>query len=43
MHPAVSFIPYAASSCEKTGNIITFEQFEDKNLAENECNVAEDE
>ena len=29
MHPAVSHTPYATSSKEKTGNIITFTQFEE--------------
>ena len=34
MQTAVSYIPYATSSHEQTGNIITFSQFEEGNLAE---------
>ena len=34
---------YATSSHEQTFNIITFVLFEEGNLVENECNVAEDE
>ena len=30
--PAVSYIPYATSSKENIGNIITFVQFEEGNL-----------
>ena len=30
--PDVSYTPYAASSREKTGDIITFTQFEEGNL-----------
>ena len=41
--PVVSHILYATSSHEKTGDIITFEQFEEGNLVENERKVAEDE
>ena len=33
MRPAVSYIPYATSYHEQTGNIITFAQFEEGNLA----------
>ena len=33
MQPAVSYIPYDTSSREKTGNIITFKQFEEENLS----------
>ena len=40
--PAVSYIPYATSSHEQTGDIITFAQFEEVNLVENKRNVAED-
>ena len=40
MRPTVSYILYATSSHEQTGNIITFEQFEEGNLLENERNVA---
>ena len=41
--PEVSYIQYAKSSHEKTGNIITFSQFEEDNLVENERNTVEDE
>ena len=33
---------YAKSSHKKTGDIITFAQFEEVNLVENECNLVED-
>ena len=39
MRPEVSYILYATSSHEKTGNIITFAQFEEGNLVENEHNA----
>ena len=32
MHPAVSYTPYATSSREKTGDIITLAKFEEGNL-----------
>ena len=32
MHPAVTYTPYATSSKEQTGDIITFAQFEEGNL-----------
>ena len=32
MRPDVSYTPYAKSSREKTGNIITFKNFEEGNL-----------
>ena len=32
MRPAVSYIPYATSSHEQTGDIITFAQFEEGGL-----------
>ena len=32
MHPAVTYTPYATSSKEKTGDIITFVQFEEWDL-----------
>ena len=41
MKPAVLHIPYATSSNEQTGNIITFSQFEEGNLVENELNAEE--
>ena len=34
--PTVVYITYATSSHEQTGDIITFEQFEEGNLVENE-------
>ena len=38
MRPAVTYTPYATSSKEKTGNIITFAQFEKENLLSETCN-----
>ena len=32
MRPAVTYTPYATSSKEKTGDVITFTQFEEGNL-----------
>ena len=32
MRPAVTYTPYATSSKEQTGNVITFAQFEDGDL-----------
>ena len=32
MHPAVTYTPYATSSKEQTGDVITFAQFEEGNL-----------
>ena len=32
MRPAVTYTPYATSSKEQTGNVITFTQFEEGNL-----------
>ena len=43
MRPPVSYIPYATSYHEKTGGIITFAQFEEVHLVENERNLVEDE
>ena len=39
--PSVSYIPFATSFHVKTGNIITFAQFEEANLLENERNIVE--
>ena len=39
----ILYIPYATSSNEQTGYIITFSQFEKGNLVENECREEEDE
>ena len=41
MHPAVTYIPFATSSREQTGNIITFTQFEERNIQTKTCNDAE--
>ena len=41
MIPEVSYIPYATSSHEQTGDIIIFTQFEEGCLVENEHNVSE--
>ena len=32
MHPSVTYTPYDTSSKEQTGDIITFTQFEERNL-----------
>ena len=37
--PAVMYIPYTTSSHGKTGEIITFLQFEEGDLLKNECNL----
>ena len=39
MRPSLSYILYTTSDHEQTGNIITFEQFEEGNLVENERNA----
>ena len=41
MCPAVSYIPCATYSKEKTGNIITFAQFKERNLLSESCEDAE--
>ena len=41
MQPAVLYIPYARSSHEQTGKIITFAQFEEGNLVGKQCNSEE--
>ena len=38
MQPEVLYIPYNKLFDEKTGNIITFSQFEEGNLVEKKCN-----
>ena len=43
MRPSVSYILYSTSSHEQTGDIITFANFEEHNLEENEHNAEEDE
>ena len=41
MRPAVTYTPYATSSKEKTGDVITFPQFEEGNLISETCNDTE--
>ena len=41
MHPAVTYTPYATSSKEQTGDVITFAQFEEGNLLTETCNNTE--
>ena len=41
MRPPVSYSPYATSPKEKTGDIITFSQFEQENLISENFNDAE--
>ena len=41
MRPAVTYTPYATSSKEKTGDVITFEQFEEGNILTETRNDAE--
>ena len=41
MRPAVTYTPYATSSREKTGNLITFAQFEEGNILTETRNDAE--
>ena len=41
MRPAVTYTPYAMSSKEKTGDVITFAQFEEGNILTETCNDAE--
>ena len=41
--PEVLYIPFAISSHEQTGGIITFAQFEERDLVVNERNVSENE
>ena len=43
MQSSVSYILYATSYHEQTGNNITFSQFEEGNIVKNEHNVEEDE
>ena len=37
MRPAVTYTPHATSSKEQTGDVITFAQFEEKNLLGETC------
>ena len=41
MRTYVAYIPYATSSKEQTGDIITFTQFEEGNLLLETCNNTE--
>ena len=41
MRPAVTYTPYATSSKEQTGDVITFTQFEEGNIWTETCNDAE--
>ena len=41
MSPEVTYTPYATSSKEQTGNVITFAQFEDRNILTETRNDAE--
>ena len=43
MRPEVSYILYTTSYHEQTGGIVTFAQFEEGNLVENEHNTEDDE
>ena len=41
MRPSVTYTPYATSSKEQTGDVITFAQFEEGNLLSETCNDTE--
>ena len=41
MSPEVTYTPYATSSKEQTGDVITFAQFEEGNILTKTCNDAE--
>ena len=41
MRPEVTYTPYATSSKEQTGDVITFTQFEEGNLISKICNYTE--
>ena len=41
MRPTVTYTPYATSSKERTGDIITFTQFEEGDLISETCNDTE--
>ena len=41
MRPAVTYTPYATSSKEQYGDVITFAQFEEGNLISETCNNIE--
>ena len=40
MRPEVTYTPYATSSKEQTGDVITFAQFEEGNILTETCNNA---
>ena len=41
LRPTVTYTPYATSSKEQTGDVITFAQFEEVNILTETCNDAE--
>ena len=41
MRPVVTYTPYATSSKEQTGDVITFVHFEEGNILTETCNDAE--
>ena len=41
MRPTVTYTPYATSSKEQAGDVITFAQFEEGNILTETCNDAE--
>ena len=41
MRLEVMFTPFATTSCEQTGNIIIFAQFEEGNIITKNCNNVE--
>ena len=41
MRPAVTYTPYATSSKEQNGDVITFTQVEEGNILTETCNDAE--
>ena len=41
MRLSVTYTPYATSSKEQTGDVITFEQFEERNILTETCNDSE--
>ena len=41
MRPAVTYTPYATSSKEQTGNVISFGQFEEEDLLSETCSDTE--
>ena len=41
MHPSMTYTPYATSSKEQTGDVITFTRFQKGNILPENCNDAE--